>query len=245
MRILGFCLLFFTFIHWGNSQTEISDFVFGFEAAPAISWINTDDNRINSNGPNLGLRIGTRGEFILSENYSLTSGILFSFNQGGQVLYEQGGRLLPNSNLSEDQYNEALPDNVDIRYKIQFLEIPFGFKMRTNQIGNARFYAHFPEFSFAFRTGAKANLSGGTQSTYTIDSENENIKDEVPFFRFKWGVSIGAEYQIGSDTYLVGGMGYQSNFGDILKGGGTRTDGSKDNSIARVHAIVFQLGVMF
>ena len=243
MRSIALSILLFFFIQIGNSQVGISSFTFGFEASPTISWMTTDNNRINSNGPNLGLRIGTRGEFLLSENYSLTGGVMFSFNQGGQVLYEQGGQLLPNSDLSRDEFNEGLPDNVDIRYKIQFLEIPFGFKMRTNQIGNTRFFAHFPEFSFAFRTGANANLSGGSPNS--ISSENENIKDEIPFFRFKWGVSIGAEYQVGGNTYIVGGLGYQSNLGDILKGGGTKTDGSRDNSTARIHSIVFQLGVMF
>lgn len=231
--------------HYSYAQVEVEDFSFGFELSPTISWVNTDDNRINNNGSNLGVKLGTTGEYMLSENYSLTGSVFFVFNQGGQVLYEVGGNLLPNTRLSEARFNEeGLPDNVNIRYKIQFVELPIGFKMRTNQIGNIRYFAHFPEMAMVFNTQARANLTGGPPSN-SVDLEDENINKEVPFLRFKWAVTGGAEYQIGGNTYLVGGIGFQSTFGDILKGRGVKNNGERDDSSAKIRSLILKLGVRF
>jgi hypothetical protein len=240
--ILTICLLLI--FQNAHSQTEVSDFSFGFEVSPMVTWMSADNNLINSNGPNLGVKLGTTGEYFFSENYSLTAAIHFSFNQGGQLFYESGGNLLPRTSLSDPDFDKNLPDNVDIRYKLQFLEIPFGFKMRTNQMGNIRYFAHFPEFGLIMNTQARADVEGGSPGN-TVNTEGENISDEVPFMRLRWGVGGGIEYNIGGDTYLVGGIGYQGTFGDILKGGGTKNNGNRDNSVSKIHALVFKMGVLF
>ncbi|TVR88342.1 MAG: hypothetical protein EA411_05535 [Saprospirales bacterium] len=243
MRIILTTCLIFIFQN-AYSQATVSDFTFGFEVSPVISWMSTDDNLINGNGANLGVKLGTTGEYMLSENYSITAAIHFSFNQGGQLFYESGGNLLPRTDLSDPDFDKDLPDNVDIRYKLQFLEIPFGFKMRTNQMGNIRYFAHFPEFGFFLNTQSRANVEGGSPGN-TVNTKDENINDEVPFLRFRWGVSAGLEYNIGGDTFLVGGIGYQGTFGDILKGRGMRNNGQRDNSTVRIHGLVVKLGVLF
>lgn len=245
MRFLLAIFLLFTALPMTHSQMEVSDFTFGFQLSPTISWMATDDNRINGNGANLGLKIGTTGEYYLTENYSIIAGIHFAFNQGGQLFYEQGGNLLPKTELSINLPDGNLPNNVDIRYSMQFLEIPLGFKMRTNQIGNMSYYAQFPIFTLGFNTNAKADIKGGSQASFTVNTENERINDEIPFLRLFWSVGAGAEYQLGGNTFLIGGLGYQSNFGDIVKGGGTRFDGSKDRSSAKIHSLIFKLGVKF
>jgi len=243
MRFTILIILIFTSMNSIKTQVEVSDFTFGFELSPTISWMATDDNRINGNGSNLGLRLGTTGEYYLSENYRIIAGIHFAFNQGGQLFYEEGGNLLPKTELSNPS-DGILPNNVDIRYKMQFLEIPIGFKMRTNQIGNMSYYAQFPVFILGFNTNAKADIEGGS-SGFSIKTENEKINKEIPFLRMFWSVGVGAEYELGGNTYLIGGLGYQSNFGDIVKGGGTRLDGSRDRSTAKIHSLVFKLGVKF
>ncbi|TVQ50695.1 MAG: hypothetical protein EA362_01735 [Saprospirales bacterium] len=240
MRFIIILLIIFSSINYASSQVEVSDFTFGFELSPTISWMATDDNRINGNGSNLGLRIGTTGEYYLTENYSLVAGIHFAFNQGGQLFYERGGNHLSRTELSIDLVDGNLPDNVDIRYRMQFLEIPLGFKMRTNQIGNMSYYAQFPVFTFGINTKATADIEGSG-----IKTENERINQEIPFLRMFWSVALGAEYELGGNTYLVGGLGYQSNFGDIVKGGGTRIDGGKDRSSAKIHSLVIRIGVKF
>ncbi len=240
MRFILGLFFIFSSINLTYSQVEVSDFTFGFELSPTISWLATDDNSINGNGSNLGLRIGTTGEYYLTENYSLIAGIHFAFNQGGQLFYERGGNLLPRTDLSINLPEEGIPNNSDIRYRMQFLELPIGFKMRTNQIGNMSYYAQFPVFTFGFNTKGTADIEGGN-----IKTESEKINKEIPFLRMFWSVALGAEYELGGNTYLVGGLGYQSNFGDILKGGGDLADGGKDRSSAKIHSLVLKLGVKF
>ena len=49
------------------SSNAQSDFRFGFEASPSISWLRTDDNSIEGNGANLGLRLAVNGEKYFAE----------------------------------------------------------------------------------------------------------------------------------------------------------------------------------
>lgn len=243
MRII-LSSLFLLMVQYSFTQAKVSDFTFGFQVSPTLSWMSTDNNLINNNGANLGIKLGTTGEYMLSDNYSLTAAIIFSFNQGGQLFYESGGNLLPRTNLSDSDFNQSLPNNVDIRYKMQFLELPIGFKMRTNQIGNLRYFAHFPEFGLIINTQGRANIEGGSPGNI-VNMENENISKEIPLMRVRWAVTAGIEYHVGGNTYLVGGLGYQGTFGDMLKGGGTKNNGNRDNSVSKIHALVFKMGVTF
>ena len=54
-----------------------NDIQFGFQLSPTMSWLTTNDSKINSNGPNLGLQLGMIGEYYFRENYSLATGIGF------------------------------------------------------------------------------------------------------------------------------------------------------------------------
>ena len=65
------------------NSVSAQEFRFGFQLSPTFTWLNTDDNSINGNGTNLGLKLAMMGEkyFGGSENYAFKFGIGFAFNQ--------------------------------------------------------------------------------------------------------------------------------------------------------------------
>ena len=90
----------------------------GFQLSPSISWMDTDDNAINGNGVNVGMRLGMMGEYYFRERYAFISGINFAFNQGGTLKHEEGGNLWSKSDLS-DSALATLPSGVNLKYHIQ------------------------------------------------------------------------------------------------------------------------------
>ncbi len=217
------------------AQAQDGKFRFGMQTSPTFSWLSTDNKNINGNGPNLGFKLGLIGEYDIAENYSFTGGLNFAFNHGGTLKYNNGGTFWPSVT------SDTLPDGVNLKYNLQYVEIPMGMKMRTNEFGLFRFYAELPIFTLGF----VSKSTGAIKAAGDANREKENIRDEVKGFTVSWGFGVGTEYDLSSTTKLVGGLAFQKAFVDLTENsgkiGGTTTDDSKAN----MSAIALRIGVIF
>ncbi len=263
MKKIVATLAIFSIIILGlNAQ---SDFRFGFEASPSFSWLKTDNNQVNNNGTALGLRLGLMGEKYFTENYAITFGIGFAFNQGGKLAHDVGGNLLPKSELSDESLQDNvfpdLPDGVNIKYGIQYIEMPFGFKMRTQEFGYMKYYAELPRFILGIRSQARGDINGTYATGDGLSTEKENIKQDVNVIGLSWGLGLGAEYSLNENTAIVGGLYFQNSMFDITKNKGEQyivddngtpnissddiIETPKEDSKASLGAITIRLGVIF
>ncbi|MFT5383987.1 MAG: hypothetical protein ACI8VT_001278 [Saprospiraceae bacterium] len=226
-----------------------SEFRFGIQFSPTLTWINSADKIINSNGSAFGgPKLGMVGEKYFQENYAITFGLGFAFNQGGVLLHDYGGDLWKNSTLSNSIYHE-LPDGVNLRYSLQYVEIPLGLKMKTQEFGYIRYFAEIPIFTLGILTQAQGAIEGTDMNT-----DKENIREDVNLFSLSWGIGAGIEYSVGPNTSIIGGIYYQNYFTDISKNDGLRRgpgDGpeapptNKEDSKAALQGLTLRLGVMF
>lgn len=225
-------------------------FKFGLQASPTVSWLKTDNPKIGNNGFNTGLKLGATADYYFLENYALSTGIGFGFNHGGKLYHEQGGKFLANSTLTDDKYNSGdkpLPDQVNIRYHIQYLEIPFALKMRTQPFGYFRIFAHAPIITLGWRNQARADITAED-----LNLKKENIKKDVNPLLLSWGLGGGTEYELNPSTSLVAGLYYQRVFTDVTRDRKNFTvtndnpyTTKSENSKAVLNAITLRLGVIF
>jgi len=229
-----------------NAQT---DFRFGFQASPSFSWMNTNDININGNGTNLGLKLGVLGEKYFRDNYALTFGLGFGFNQGGTLNYKGTGKVWPETGVAADF--ETIVSGTDLKYDLQYLEIPLGIKMRTQEFGYFRFFADIPVITMSILTQAKGSITGD----YTNPPEGLDIRKATNFLTFAWGAGGGAEYSVGENISIIGGINFQTSFVDITRDKGTEwcadgdfdcaTNPQEEDSKGKVNIITVKLGVMF
>ena len=250
MKKIAVAIFFFIFLN--TSIFAQQSFRFGLQVSPTITWMTSSSKGINGNGTNVGLKLGVLGEKYFAENYALVFGINFAFNQGGTLKHDVGGNLWPNSNLSSDVYQKgpAMPDGVNLKYSLQYVEIPFGFRLRTQEFGYLRYFAEIPLFTIGFLTQAQGAIKGTD-----MDTEKEDISNDVDTFAFSWGLGGGIEYSIGTQTSLVAGIFYQSYITDVTKNDGLKyterdqdglpTATQTENSKSLIKGITFRLGVMF
>ena len=242
MKKIVVLLVFLTFF-LGETFAQ-GDLRIGFQASPGISWITViDENKINNNGSNFGLKLGLLGEYYFRENYAFWGGLGFSFNQGGTLLYEEEGRYWPNSDLpllmpSQPERMDTFPGGTNLRYKIQYVEIPFGLKLKTKEFGYLQYYVEIPTFTLSFRSQARGKIEGDG-----IDEDVENddyiIKKEVNPITMSWGFGAGVEYNISSSTAIIAGVSFQRVFTDLLKD--TRANEAKEN----LNNLTLRIAVMF
>lgn len=229
MRNLFLFLLVLSTVNFVYGQTQ--DFRLGFEVSPFVSWLRPDLKTISSDGSNIGLQVIVNGEYYFRENYAFKIGLGLSFRNGGKVLFPEGGVVFPKAVLSKESLRE-LPPNSSVRHRLQFVEIPFGFRLRTQQIGYMRYFAELPIISLGVRVQARGDLG-------VADGEDENIAKDAHLFNLSWGLGGGAEYDISSTTSLIAGIFYHHGFMDIMR------DNDANPANIYLRKVAFRIGVMF
>ena len=81
------------------------------------------------------------------------------------------------------------------------------------------------------------------------EEEKYDIRSEVNALNLSWGLTGGAEYNIGENSTLVFGVGFQVGFTDVTDDNGMVSDpddfGHKEDSKGLFRNITLKLGIMF
>ncbi len=227
------------------------DIKFGVQLSPTFSSMNTPDNFINSDGTNVGLKLGVMGEYYFTDQYSVHSGLGFHFNAGGTLRYdEQFTRVV----LWQEPITDFLPvgtptdtlGGLGYKYSLQYLEIPLGLTLRTREFGYLRYFVR-PSLHLGILTQSRGQLQG---SSIISDDEKLNIGSEVNALNLGWSIGGGVEYAVSTSTSLIGGIAYQSGFADVTTDNDTEVvrngrGPEEDDSRGKIRSFVITLGVMF
>jgi hypothetical protein len=208
-----------------KGQQKIS---IGVHADPVVSWFGTDIDAVKNSGARAGFNFGLSFIKYFSPNYAFSTGLNL-ISSGGRLTCEDTTILELNS-LKYKQVT-VRPDEAVI-YKIQYLSVPLGLKLKTNQIGYLTFFSD---------VGIDPKVVvGGKVEIPPLDISGENATNELRYFNLAYHIKAGIEYGIGGNTAVVLGLGFENNFLDVTKENG---DQPKDNVTQRL--ISFRLGVIF
>lgn len=230
-----------------EAQSSFDKFRFGIHLSPSLSWINTDDAQISGNGTALGIKMATQFEIFFAERYALETGIGFHFNQGGTLLSQYGGRFFVNSLPGGTPYTQGTPGtNVELDYSINYVEIPIGLKLRTQEFGYVTYYVEAPMFTLGIRSNSRGSISGGGVGAVN-EFEDVPINEEVSPIALSWGFGAGAEYNISGGTSLFGGLSFQRLFTDVTRDKDYTYQGRVFSSDPRasINSLTLRLGVLF
>jgi hypothetical protein len=119
-------------------------FRLGLTAHPTLGWVRPEVGK--SEGIALGFAYGLMADFNFAENYSFATGLTITTINGKST------ELGPMSMVANAQ-----PVAYDMRYRLQYIEVPLTLKLKTNKIGDLRWYGQFG-LSNDFNIGAKRNM---------------------------------------------------------------------------------------
>jgi hypothetical protein len=139
---------------------------FGAYIAPNLSWMHptagkSDDGRyvVESNGSKIGYSWGLLAEYFFAENYALATGFQLNTTGGKLITRNVGDTTLPHNVLA-----------TDFDYNVQYLEIPFGLKLRSDELGSGgiRVFGQI---------GLTLGINIGKKATYTVEyRDDDNIR---------------------------------------------------------------------
>lgn len=194
-------------------------FHFGLKASPSYNWMKTDGTGLENDGGSIGLSYGLMTEFAISKNYAFATGL--------EITY-RGGKY---------NFNSAATGDVSFKQKLQYVEVPIGLKLKTNEIGYIKYYGLFGVLPGVL---VKAKQDVDFESTLFEDKENNGNQSKFYAFNAHLNVGAGIEYNLGGNTSFTAGIHYNNGLMDIYKG-------SDDEPSAqfRTDGIVLNIGIFF
>lgn len=209
-----------------NAQDKIR---FGVHADPVISWFSTDFDAVRNEGTRPGLNFGLTIYKFFGPNYALSTGI---------NVIGAGGRLVSDSTTRFDlSYNKTakfvtVQPGEAIIYKIQYVSVPLGLKLQSNQIG---YLTVFTDLGIDPKV-----VVGGKADIPSLDIKGQRAIEEIKSFNLSYHIIAGIEYSVGGNTAFVLGLGFESNFIDITTDNGDQPDDRVSHKL-----LSFRFGVNF
>ena len=204
-----------------SSQIFAQGLSFSVVFDPQITWMNSDSKRIEKEGHNFGFGGGLIMDNYFTENYAFSTGLSI-LSTGGSL------RFLDSLDFQIGGEKDTLPAGSTVKYDLRYLTIPFSLKLKSNEIGYSRFFAHL---------GINTHLN--IKATADVDYKNisgEDIRDEIQFFMMSYFIGGGLEYSLGGNTAIIGGIYFTSGIWDVS---------SNSDYKAEISSISLRLGIKF
>ena len=242
----------------------------GLRVSPNFSWINIQKGSMSNDGLGLGFSYGVTADFAMfkSTNYWLatelsvsTIPVLAKSNtelRNVRTISTTGGVKRDTTYI----YNGA---QVHFKYNTQYLQIPLSIKMKTDEIGNMKYYFQFglaPSFMMKSKLSttitdgdgiypANKGISfhdpnspdddvyqfTGTEIPSSPSGEREYVfKDNIASFRFPVIMGVGVEYKLTGNTMFTAGLRFDNAINNFFK---DPTITGKSNLLA------IQAGILF
>ncbi|NOT36994.1 MAG: PorT family protein [Saprospiraceae bacterium] len=209
-----------------------------FQTGMGLSWLSSESKEITSELNNINFNLLAQADYNLNEKFAITGGLGLSYRQGGELQFERGGNLWSESKLTIPK-GDSLPNGVSLTYRVNYVDLPIGFKVTTHPIGNFKFFVH-PDISMGIRLGAKGDISGSN-----VSSEKENIKSQILFLTFNWGLNLGTEYMLDENIGLLFGIRFQQSLNDVTDDSGRYFDNTKVDYKDKINNLGVRVGLIF
>ena len=226
-------LSFLTIMSFAQSSSSSSNkYRLGFKVSPNVSWLSSDNSNMTVGDKSLKFGYGLNFDIFFAENYAFGTGFNIN-NTGGKYSY-----------FAEFTGDEDIPNGTNMKQigfisrdlRLQYLQIPLSFKMKTNEIG---YITYWGQFGLGLNMNLKAlsndqidYISYQDKSTLgwvpsnreSTSFEKNDVKNDVNIFSSNLIFAAGIEYNLSGNTSILAGLTFQNGFTDALKGNGVAKD---------------------
>jgi len=202
-RLVTLLILSFTAIGAWAQYTPLTNYGFrlGLTATPTIGWIKPEQGKTNSVA--LGFSYGIMGDFNFAPNYSFATALTITTINGKSS----------EVNVSPYTASQSSSDPVayDLKYRLQYIELPLTIKLKTIKEDGKRWYGQFG-LSNSFMIGAKQDA---VRNNTTV-GDNLNISDYTKFYRAGLVIGGGGEFDVSGNTSIMAGLTFNNGFTNIV-----------------------------
>lgn len=219
--VIRILFLFFTSqVHAQMNTVRNYGFRLGLTAYPTFGIISPDEGK--SKGTNLGFAYGLMGDFNFAENYS--------FNTGLTITTINGKSTEINTMPYHAIFSSTAPVAYNLKYKMQYVEIPLVLKLKTSKIDEMKWFGQF-----GLSNGFKIKARQDAETATAVVADNRNSADWTRFYRAGLVIGGGCEWDLGAHTSLIAGLSFNNGLTNI----------TTSKNTVRNHFVSLNLGVFF
>ncbi len=197
------------------------DYRYGAYATPVISWFKTDVEEVKNQGARAGFVFGISAERHLTDNWHFSSGLALT-NSSARL------KSINPTYFRFPSHTSVVAAGEPVIYRIQYISVPVGIKIKTSEIG---YLTYFAEFGLDPKVVIR-----GRADIPSIDVKGGNAMDEIRRFNIGYHLNGGVDYSTDGNISLILGLGYESNIFDITKD----NDGQEtDRTIQKLLKFIF------
>lgn len=190
----------------------------GLTAHPNLGFLKVEGGK--GKGFSTGFTYGLMGDFEFADNYCFATGLtVTTINGSGEIL-----NYAPYHTVANDL-------SYDVKFKMQYLQIPLSIKLKTDENNDIKWYGQFG-LTTDVRIGAKQDVE---QDNLPLKKINESATGNTKFFRAGMIIGGGAEYRLSGKTSVMGGLTYNNGL----------TNMSKKPHTIKNHYVGINLGMFF
>ena len=217
MKKITIILIIFCFVGSVHAQKV----QMGLKFNPNLSWFKVDNKTyIENKGTGIGFSYGLIIDYHFLENVALCI-------EPAHLFYNP-------STVVTDTITNA---KVNVKWRIQFIEIPLSLKMMTNQMGKLKYFG-------------KIGISTGIKTTAKIEENKAN--SSVGALDFSILIGGGIHYSLGGNTALLIGATFHNGLArinkdnplSVLMGSGIQNFSLKDVKL-KSSFISLDIGILF
>jgi opacity protein-like surface antigen len=223
MRWFNRILLFLILVLANQTLNGQSKIRFNVHLDPQFAWLSSSDrDKINPEGSIFHMQAGIQMDHFFAENYAFILGFGIN-NLGGNLLYSDS------TDYGSEDYPILIEPGQKIKMNLQYLDIPLGLKLKTEELGYATFFLQVG-FNPMFSINRHISTEDGTYDKKSLP------KESITMFNLGYHVGAGVEYRLGGNTAAIAGVRWTSGLTNV-----TEQDGANIN----VNAISIHLGILF
>jgi opacity protein-like surface antigen len=178
------------------------DYRYGVYATPVISWFKTDIEEVKNQGARAGFIFGISAERQLTDNWHFNTGLAF-INSSARL------KSVNATYFRFPSHTAVVAAGEPVIYRIQYISVPVGIKIKTSEIG---YLTYFAEFGLDPKVVVRSRAD-----IPSINIKGENAVNEIRRFNVGYHLDGGVDYSIDENISLILGLGYESNILDITK----------------------------
>jgi len=221
-KVLGLLLLLSITTTLFAQRDLFPDYSFrlGLTAHPNFGFMKAENGK--GNGTSLGFTYGLLGDFNFAENYSFSTGLTITTINGKTTEI--------NAMPYHAVVSSTAPIAYNLKYKMQYVEIPLTIKLKTANIDNMRWYGQFG-LSNDFRIGSTQNAEVEGREV----ANDVNSSKYTNFYRAGVIIGGGAEFDLDGKTSVMTGLTLNNGFTNV----------SSYGEKVRNHFVALNIGVFF
>lgn len=202
----------------GGGDVELRKARFGVYLAPTFCWMKPTANKsddklylVSSDGSKTGFAWGLMLDYFFADNYGISTGFQLNYS---------GGKITTTLNTAVAQPPAVhVVQTASMDYKVQYLEVPFGLKLRSDDLGGVRIFgqigisAGVPLSKKVSYNVVYTDTVNNVSVTKTATGENEKLRGlGISPILLQMNVGGGLEYALTSKLSMYAGVFFNNGF---------------------------------